>query len=167
MKICALLESKKPLYLIDDDAAVVGAKLTKVMEKVAKKYKDSATKNSTVPAGPDTSKFKAHKSGMIEVEKNVTTHSYGSSTVYLSFLKIGGNVDHKIFKACSDEIMKEAKKLVDEHSESMTYTCSIFCDDKILVLGETDGTNWGGIGYYIRDYSKYELDMRNKYELGD
>jgi hypothetical protein len=167
MKICALLESKKPLYLADETAASVGAKLTKVMDSLAKKYQDKTAGNSSVPAGPDTSKFRAQKSGMIAVEKKVSTHSYGSTTTYDTFLKIGGNVDHKIFKACSDEILKQAKKLVDEHSESMNYACSIFCDDKILVLAETNGTNWGGIGFYVREYSKYEADMRDKYELGD
>ena len=37
----------------------------------------------------------------------------------------------------------------------------------VVTMGDEDGTNWGGIGFYARKYSSYEEKQRDTYDLGD
>jgi hypothetical protein len=142
----------------DLDSAKIMSKLTKKMDDLVKKYKSQETKADTVPAGPNTSTFSAHRGGMIDHEKHVRIHggTYGIPVTYEEFIKIGGKVDHKIQSEIRKEFLKFAASLTKEKKIPLE-TMVIYAKDKKIFISSTHGTNWGGIGAYT---SKFESDYR-------
>lgn len=49
----------------------------------------------------------------------------------------------------------------------MKFNAHIYCDDMVVTMGEEEGSNWGGIGFYPRKYSSYEEKQLDAYDLGD
>jgi hypothetical protein len=121
-------------------------KIEALLVKLEKKGQKFVTGATSVPAGPDTSKFSATKSGFVRIEKDVTIHgSYNTSNRYKSFLKIGGAIPVAERMKLDAEFQKEIAKLIDDTAtENIHIKCS---DDQNVSIVFTNGTNWGGIGY--------------------
>lgn len=118
-------------------------------------YKKDATSRA---AAPDTSKFRATVGGMIDVEHNVHVHGgqYGISKTYKVFLKIGGGIDHKVEKQMIDRLASHmSDNLLNYHEAEFKIPGSIYCKDGMVIFSTEDGTNWGGVGAYVSEYSEY------------
>lgn len=167
MKICSLLESQKIYRIIDASAKSALGEISAELKKLATKYSKHEADKSSVPAGPDSSKFRAQKSGMIQVENNVHTHSYyGGSKAHQVFLKIGGNVVLPIRRELKAEVLKIISKMVDDDA-GLNIPVNLWCNDQMISAIEEDGTNWGGFGFSVRKYSESEEKQLDKYDLGD
>jgi hypothetical protein len=171
MKLQDLYEAQSKLLVVDQSAKDFLDDIEMEMEKVADSFAHEVKSFSTRPAAPDTSKFRAHVSGMIQVESNVHVNGgqYGVPRTYKIFLKIGGGVDHKVAAKIKEELIKRVAKFVDDEAaaKAMKGNAHFYCDDMMVTMGEEDGTNWGGIGFYTRKYSAHEENQRNTYDLGE
>lgn len=167
MKLHTLLEAPaQKINVIDMDADEFMKHMDLEMKKIADKYAHEVKQTSSRPAGPDTSKFRATVSGMIQVEHNVHVHGgqYGSPKTYKVFLKIGGGIDYKITKKIKEEVMDLVEELIDV-PHNFKIPCTLYLDDQIVQMSEEDGSNWGGVGFYARKYSDYETKQRDSYDL--
>jgi hypothetical protein len=139
------------------------------MEKIAEKYAHKAVAPTSRPAPPDTTKFRAAVSGMIEVAHNVHVPGgqYGHPVTYELFLKIGGGVDHQTFKSIKKDVIEAVSNLVDDPT-GLTIPVALYCDDLVVGFRKTEGSNWGGIGFTKpRKYTGFEKTQRDNYDLGD
>lgn len=167
MKLTSLFEAQK-LFVVDASAKDFLEDIERAMEQVADSYAHEVTDPISRPSAPDTSKFRATVSGMIQVEHNVHIHGgqYGIPRTYSVFLKIGGRIDHKIATEIKNEVVKRVAKIVDDPT-GLKIPASLYCDDKVVGMEQTEGSNWGGIGFNVRKYSDYEQKQRDAYDLGD
>jgi len=126
------------------------------MKQQATKYQKHVAGTNSTPAGPDTSKFSATRSGMIAFEKDVTVHGnyYGSDRFYQNFVKIGGNVDYDIKKKMEAEFREWLATATGEANYSYVTP-----DRYYIVVGDANGTNWGGYGL---SFKKIDDDEWNK-----
>lgn len=149
MKVLEILtESRKDFAQttseLPSDALV--KKLSALLKKYLKAAEKLKTKSDSIPGAPDSSKFKAHRSGEVSLESNVVIHgSYNTSVTYQHFLKIGGAIPFSTRNASIDEkFMIDVEKLVAKVATEDTHIeCS---DGKTVSIAITHGTNWGGIG---------------------
>lgn len=143
----------------------------KLFAKVAKKYEKNQVADSSHPAGPDTSKFRASSSGKITHEQNVVTHRGPGGMfrdVHQHFLKIGTGVDNdtrkKIIKDIHDGLSKIGHKTVNHKNEEVDHMPGPHDSkvglghhdsqwfntknsaDHIYHVSRVSGSNWGGIG---------------------
>ncbi len=144
-----LTESKmvNALALNEMSTQDVLEEIADIMSELEQKYKSNETSSQTVKSAPDTSKFVEVKSGIIKLEKNVSTHShYGGTTQWKVFLKIGGAVEPSIRKKIMSDFRNELSKLIDRPAGEESTV--IYCDDAKVIVGTADGTSWGGVGAY-------------------
>jgi len=156
-----LLNEGKEYHISENSIAEVEEHVSHGMAEIVQKYKDKQVKGDSVPSAPDTTRFRATRSGMIQHETNVHIHGgmYGVNRTYMHFIKIGSLVDTR---TCND-INREVADLVDEMTveEGFKVPGVVHCPDGIMCFYTEDGTNWGGVGFYARKYSEYE---RKEYE---
>lgn len=151
MKVNEILNEGRKDYVqtfseLDSDELVKHIQdMLKQAEKDAAKLKTAST---SVPAGPDTSKFRAAKSGDVRLEKTVTVHgAYNSAVTYEQFLKIGGAIALDQRRKIDAEFLDKLAEYVDDVASENTH---IKCDDGMTVsVRIMYGTNWGGIGYKV------------------
>lgn len=134
---------------VDNTQAELMSTIADLIDEIIEHYKEHEGKQSSVPAAPDTSKFRAIKYGMIEHAKNLTVHGgyYGFTRHYEHFMKIGTTVDgdirkemmSKFFSNLSDDLGVDVKQ-----SDWATIKCS----DGNVYIGTVHGTAWVGVGAY-------------------
>lgn len=120
-------------------------------KSTAAQYKRYETAGKSVPSAPDSSKFRATVSGMVEVGPVTIHQSFsGLSHHYQVFIKIGSAIESKKAKEIRDDFLGEFDDSLDNAIDgdvglklNTTYECS---DGKRFTIGTTDGSNWGGIG---------------------
>ena len=81
------------------------------LTQIEQKYNSHTTDSDFVPAGPDSSKFKAARGGMIELDHAVTVHGgrYGFPRYFPVALKVGGNVDLDVHKQIKNDEKEMAR----------------------------------------------------------
>lgn len=138
----------------DMTASEVMAELRMSMAELADEFKDHAVPSRSAPSAPNTSVFRASSLGTITLEKDVITHNSNSgSTRWAIFLKIGGAIDTSISKKIISELLDAAWDTVsDEYIKNDHNTLTIFAKDAMVIVGVVDGSNWGGIGAYVRPF---------------
>jgi hypothetical protein len=136
-------------HLLDKDDVM--EEIIDIMQLLEFKYKNEQTGTKTAPSAPDTSKFTSVISGKIEHVENQTTFGhYGGSTVWSQFLKIGGGVDFNVRRKIIAEFNAKLSEILDRPAG--TTSTIIYCDDGKIVIGQTYGTSWGGIGAYASGF---------------
>lgn len=134
---------------IDSSVSALMSTIDDVIDDVVNNHKSKEVADSSVPSAPDTTKFRAQRSGKISHTQNEVVHggTYGFTRKFEQFLKIGGGLsfDDK------QEIMNEFFKFLgDDLGVSIPYndSTSIKCNDGTVIIGTVYGTNWGGVGAY-------------------
>ena len=137
-------------------------KVHKLFADTAEKYKGKETATSSSPSGPNTSKFTATHSGMIEHKRNLSVargHPF-SPDLYNHFIKIGSNVDaetrQNIVKDIHSGLKKLGHKSVNYKGENTNdlgnhkseFMRTIDKKGGKHVIKKTSGSSWGGIGIY-------------------
>jgi hypothetical protein len=152
--------------MIDNDSTRIYNDAIRFMKNQVEKYQKYVAGQDSIPAGPDSSKFSATRSGMIEFAKDTQVHggTYGFNRFYQAFVKIGGNVDGKIKQKMREEFKAWLTKTTgDDSNYYMTPVHTI-------TYGEVDGTNWGGYGLEFKatgDYEYYKKSMTPQATVGE
>lgn len=114
-------------------------RLYSIMKDFETFYSEFENENISVPAGPDTSKFTATKSGWVKLDKDfssgMTQYSCGSYFKY--GLKVGGNYQF----GNPFGILKFILIYI-----SKTYGLPLYSDKSSPCIRSTSGTNWSAIG---------------------
>lgn len=136
----------KQLYALVEDA----------MKQAAEYGQQFATNGDMIPSAPNTSVFRAHRSGTIAVKNNVVTYSYGNMAhEWPLFLEIGGalSLDHK--RAIQQHFI-DALSLALERA-GLPFELNddpdkfgVDCQNGFAWCYAHDGTNWGGVGFKFR-----------------
>ena len=144
----------------DETCADVIQEIQDNMKALVSKYKSHEAKTDSIAAAPDTTKFRATRSGMIDFERNVHIHGgqYGVPKTHAYFIKIGGNVDSKISKKIGEELAQDIDDFNDASDSVFKIPGTLACADGYVMLQEEHGTNWGGFGLSTRKYSTYEAN---------
>lgn len=129
------------------DKAVL--KVTKALNAAYKVAKQFETQSSETPGGPDSSKFKAQKSGDVVMEKNRQIYDGGLNKTYQQFLRIGGAIPHQEQKQIRDTFMKGLKGWKLEPLDR--GFAAVTPDGARIIVGVYYGTNWGGIGITVTE----------------
>lgn len=114
-------------------------RLYSIMKDFETFYSEFENESVSVPAGPDTSKFTATKSGWVKLDKDFNSGStYYSSGRYFKYgLKVGGNYQF----GNPFGILKYILLYI-----SRTYGLPLYSDNSPLSITSTSGTNWSAIG---------------------
>jgi hypothetical protein len=114
------------------------------MKEQVAEYQQYVNDGRSIPSAPDSTKFLAKQSGMIEYapKTQVPGGSYGFSRFFQTFVKIGGTVDYKIKQEMADEF----KNWYDSITASPNSTVFITSDGYKVFFDTVEGTNWGGYG---------------------
>jgi len=122
----------------------------KEMLKIVEKYKKDEVKTTSVSAAPDTSRFKATVSGMVELAVNQQVYDGFRGKTILIGIKVGGGVDRstkdKIFQEAYDKLMP----LEQFNSQNGGISLQI-----------QEGTNWSCIGLASSKFG-FGTGMENK-----
>ena len=139
----------------DMSAADLIEEIHDIFVELEQKYKKHEVASTSIAAAPNSSMFRAAVGGMIKHEHNVTTHGhYGGATVWKEFLKLGGGVHSNVRSQIVKDFQHELSKLIDRPAGSESTV--VYCSDAKVIIGQTSGTNWGGIGAYPHRFeSKY------------
>lgn len=130
------------LPAIDWMAGEVG----KLMDEVLADLKPSARSAYTVPSAPDTQKFLAMVSGMVEIDLNVTIpNGFGGARRYDRFLKIGSAIQWQI-RERSYAGFREQFKVRTAQDIGKLGAC-VKCEEGMFYVEFISGTSWGGIGF--------------------
>jgi hypothetical protein len=128
--------------------ADLAQRLYNILEGVCETGQQYQTKSDSIPSAPNTSVFRASRSGVVNMDRNVVIYGeYGSHVMYPVFLKIGGalSIEHK--QLLRTQFIDHLTPLVDEVATENTH---IECSDGTTVsIRFAHGTNWGGIGYRV------------------
>ena len=114
------------------------------LNKIVKKYKKYEVSDSSIPSGPDSTKFKATVGGDIRIVCNYTYSGgyYAGNRNILIGIQVGSGIDKDIY----DKIMQESYEvlfLMDQYNSS----------DGGVMTHYSHGTNWGMIGLACSKYS--------------
>ena len=117
-----------------------------IFQDTARDFKDQANiPTSSVPAGPNTSSFRATKYGGISVEQNLTVHGLVNTT-FAYALKIGGALDQntleEIVAVVRDDLFDDMGIEFDPHGVAQVE-CS---DGIVLSIVINYGSAWHAIG---------------------
>lgn len=114
------------------------------LAQIEQKYSSHTTDSDFIPSAPDTSKFKAARGGMIELDHAVHVHGgrYGFPRYFPVALKVGGNVDL--------DVHRQIKSDVQQLWNSMTDEDEIKTNQGTLRFDSTSGTNWSAYGITLR-----------------
>ena len=140
-----------------------------IMQHLVAKYEEHGSNATTsVASAPDTTKFRATKSAMIEFAHNVHIHggAYGIPKTYKYFVKIGSMVPQDIQKKMFESFAEQVKRIY----KGMEVPGIIYCPDGSVTIGKEYGTNWGGFGIYSRphsDYTQKKWDEANGPNVGE
>lgn len=134
---------------VDKSMADVVDDAADVMSEIVDDYKKHEGGQDSVPAAPDTSKFKAIKYGMIDHIAGLTVPGgyYGFTRRYEHFLKLGTTVDASVRK---EMMTKFFNHLSDDIGATIKQGdwATIKCNDGVVYIGTVSGTAWGGVGVY-------------------
>lgn len=123
------------------------------MRRLVADNKQHEVKATSIPSAPDTFKFRASVSGMIELDRNVVTYrGYQSMfrTTYDHFIKIGGGVDRNVSRGIIEELIGFINiEFIAPDAPEFGAHSTLQCDDGALAFGVESGTNWGGVGFTI------------------
>ena len=113
--------------------------LKNVFDSVQLFYTQFENENSSVPSGPDTSKFTATKSGWIQVGKDFRMGEsyYSSGTYYKYGLKVGGNFTYGKPRAVMLYLLKYIEKF---------YGLPNYSDGSKIYIRSNGGTNFSAVG---------------------
>jgi len=124
-------------------------------EQIVEEYEEHITKGDTIPAGPDTTKFRASRGGMLEVAEKLQ-HSggrYGLPKTLIRAIKVGGKIDYKIHKKIKQEVKDFWADMVEGNKEnegSVKESTITTKEGFRLYYGDiTGGTNWSAYGVVI------------------
>lgn len=125
-------------------------------EQVAEYKQYAVAHTDTIPAGPDTTKFRAMRSGMIQQERNLRVSGgyYGADWLFIEAVKIGGLVDSGIRSKMEAEFRSWLNDLLCTDISKTGYKTSDNCEVRV---GSTSGTNWSSYGIEIRDLETRRL----------
>ena len=113
--------------------------LKNVFDSVQLFYTQFENENSSVPSGPDTSKFIATKSGWIQFGKDFRMGEsyYSSGTYYKYGLKVGGNFTYGKPRAVMLYLLKYIEKF---------YGLPNYSDGSKIYIRSNGGTNFSAVG---------------------
>ena len=113
--------------------------LKNVFDSVQLFYTQFENENSSVPSGPDTSKFTATKSGWIQVGKDFRMGEsyYSGGTYYKYGLKVGGNFTYGKPRAVMLYLLKYIEKF---------YGLPNYSDGSKIYIRSNGGTNFSAVG---------------------
>jgi hypothetical protein len=137
-------------------------KIHKLFADTAEKYRGKEAAASSSPSGPNTSKFTAVHSGMIEHKRNLSVareHPFRPDS-FDHFIKIGSNVDSETRQNIVKDIHSGLKKLghksvnykgesnddLGNHKSEFMRTIDKKGDKH--EIKKTSGSSWGGIGIH-------------------
>ena len=145
-------------------AGKILSEVAKASKSMVEEYEEMQTEDSSVPSAPDTSKFRALKSGKISYMSNETIHGghYGVNRHMSSGIKVGGGVDSSVHKDAKDTIWKifskHQKKISgdSDHHIRIRFGETKYGPHYSLVFIATRGTAWSayGVELYEHDGSK-------------
>lgn len=119
-----------------------------LLEQAHTQLAPHACKSRTVPSAPDTSKFQAMVSGMVEIHENFLVHGEFNATRFDRYLKIGSGVDHAFTKAVLDRFREDFQA---KTGHPVTGDVSrVDGEDGSLFIQFTHGTSWGGVGIRVQ-----------------
>lgn len=118
----------------------------KALQAIIEKYKIHEVDNSSVPSAPDTSKFRASRSGKLQFEFNYfsSAGTYDFSRRFIFAVKIGSNID----AAIQEEIKEEIYKVIKPYHQYNGMDAGVHCEYKY-------GTNYDTYGLVIPDRVKF------------
>lgn len=115
--------------------------ITSVMHDTAKNFQQHASsKTSSVPAAPDTSKFIATQSNMIDVVRGVPA---GPVSKFDVLLRMGSGLPLELRREIKQYFLS---RLGDNIGEDLPQTF-VTSDGYRMIFDEKYGSNWGGFGY--------------------
>jgi hypothetical protein len=129
-------------------ARLVLNKITYMLTKIANDWKDSTTKDTSSPAGPNSATFTASHSGQLNVAKNVTIHGYaGHQEQLLVALQIGSAIDHSTITKIEAEAKAEFIALARGYGQDTNWiTCQNGEDVIQFNWRAKDGSNYSTSG---------------------
>ncbi len=110
------------------------------LEDIVSKYNSHTTDSDFIPTGPDSSKFSAKRSGMIEVAHKVNIYGgqYQMSRFFPVAIKVGGKVDSNIHNQIKNDVEQLWASLVNDSS--------VETNKGTLRFDFTQGTSWRAYG---------------------
>ena len=131
-------------------AGRLNVKAIKFLEAQAQKYSAHTENQGSIPAGPDSTKFRATQYGMIEFEKNlkVPGGTYEPNRFFQCFMKIGSKVDRAVAKKMQAEFEKWFAKITGvAGNASAPFATS---DNWTVYWSTVSGSAWGGYGIHFK-----------------
>jgi hypothetical protein len=145
-------------------ASKILSEIARASKSLVSKHEDEQTEDSSVPSAPDTSKFRALKSGKIEYMADETIHGgyYGVNKYMSSGVKVGSNIESSIHKDIKETLLKIFNKYQREIGGDSDSHIRIRVGDTrygphySLVFIASRGTAWSsyGVELYEHDGSK-------------
>ena len=136
---------------IQATAAEISEFAKDVMKDLEQEYKHEEAAEGSAPSAPDTTKFRAIKYGMIKYSPGEVVHgSYGSSTKYTHFFKMGTSVGSAIRKEILDVFIKQFEDEFDLKLKKDHWMAFNTSDGKRCIFTPDEGGSaWGGFGIRI------------------
>lgn len=128
---------------VDYSANEVHAFAREIMQELAEEFAEHQAQSSSVPSAPDTSKFRAQKSGMIEYVGSIEIPGQYHTAKYHDFMKIGSNVFPEIKRKLHAEFADELASSLGLPSLPKNFETN---DGYIAIFSTVEGSNWGGFG---------------------
>ena len=146
----------KPEYINFEQ---IRGKITQTLEAIYEKIKDKTAKTDSVPAGPDTSKFRATRYGFIEMESDFSVSGEYFPIYFTDALKIGSNAKVSV-ASLKEELEQLYDKLLSKYGTQTKY-------DKQLIVNyggqlgyikvkNIYGTAWSAIGFSFSPITNIE-----------
>jgi hypothetical protein len=109
-------------------------------------------KDTSIPSGPDSSKFRASVMGSAKLVENYAYYSSGSltPTVYKYFLKLGNGIPHAAQNQATEIVLGSIEDMFDGLDISL-LPCTLTFKNHTVRISRTYGTNFNGIGIVIRN----------------
>ena len=106
--------------------------IAKKSKELVKKFEDSQVENSSVPTGPDTTKFRSVISGEIKYVTNDTLHGghYGVTRFVSAGVRVGSGVDKKVREEVQKAITSIFSEYTDMYSGDSSKHIRLTFDDK-------------------------------------
>jgi len=104
-------------------------------------------KSTSVPAGPDTTKFRAQQGNMSEMVSNISIQG----NPYSEALKVGGAYDYATVHKEVWDILTALAQEFNGQQQGRDYHSSIVIEaiDGKVVVKASSGTNWSLYGYHV------------------
>lgn len=115
------------------------ADMQKIFYTLGEFYSKNENENTSVPAGPDTSKFTATKSGKINIKESFKTGEtqYSNGQYFAIGLQIGTNYTYGNPYILAESVLKYIEK---------EFNLCKYSDGKQSYIKNSHGTSWGAIG---------------------